>query len=68
MATALLGAKTLDEVLQLNSDLAKVSLEALIARSAKLSEMGVSVASGAFKPLGSHFEATLSKLAKPLAA
>jgi len=67
-ATALLGAKTFDEVMQLNSDLARTSLETLVARSAKLSEMGVTVASGAFKPLGSRFEATFVKLAKPLAA
>ena len=49
-ATALLGAKTFDEVVQLNTELAKASLEALLARSAKLSEMGVSLASGAFAP------------------
>jgi phasin family protein len=67
-ATALLGAKTLDEVMQLNSDLAKTSLETLVARSAKLSEMGVSVASGALKPLGTRFEATLVKFGKPIAA
>jgi hypothetical protein len=67
-ATALLGAKTLDEVLQLNSDLAKSSLETLVARSAKLSEMGVSVANGAFKPLGTRFEANFVKFAKPMAA
>ena len=67
-ATALLAAKTLDEVMQLNSDLAKTSLETLVARSAKLSEMGVSVANGALKPLGTRFEATLVKFGKPIAA
>ena len=67
-ATALLGAKTLDEVMQLNSDLAKTSLETLVARSTKLSEMGVSDASGALKPLGTRFEATLVKFGKPVAA
>jgi phasin family protein len=67
-ATALLGAKTLDEVLQLNSELAKSSFETLVTRSAKLSEMGVNVASGTFKPLGTRFEATFVKFAKPAAA
>lgn len=67
-AAALLEAKTLDEVIQLNTDLAKSSLEALLARSAKLSEMGVSIANEALAPLGGRMEATFAKLAKPAAA
>jgi phasin family protein len=67
-ATALLGAKTLDEVIQLNSDLAKATLETLVERSAKLSEMGVSLANEAMAPLGGRVEATLAKLGRPLAA
>jgi phasin family protein len=67
-ATKLLGAKTLDEVIQLNSALAKASLETLVARSAKLSEMGVSVANEALAPLGGRFEATFVKLTKQAAA
>jgi hypothetical protein len=64
-ATALLGAKTLDEVIQLNSDLAQESLKALLTRSAKLSEMGVTVASETLAPLGVRMEATITKFAKP---
>jgi phasin family protein len=63
-ATALLGAKTLDEVIQLNSDLAKANLETMLARSAKLSEMGVSLASEALAPLEGRVEATFAKFAK----
>jgi hypothetical protein len=61
-ATALLGAKTLDEVIQLNSDLARSALGTLVERSAKLSEMGVALASETFAPLGGRVEATLHKL------
>ena len=61
-ATALLEAKTLDEVIQLNTDLAKASVETLLARSAKLSEMGVSIANEALAPWGGR------KFAKPAAA
>ena len=61
-ATALLGAKTLDEVIQLNSELAKSALGTLVERSAKLSEMGVALASETFAPLGGRVEATLTKL------
>jgi phasin family protein len=66
-ATALLEAKTLDEVIQLNTDLAKTSLETMLARSAKLSEMGVSVANEALAPWGGRMGATFAKLMKPAA-
>jgi phasin family protein len=68
MATALLAAKTLDEVIQLNTEAAKANLETMLARSAKLSEMGVSVANEALAPLGGRVEATFAKFTKPLAA
>jgi phasin family protein len=65
---ALLGAKTLDDVVQLNTEFAKTNLEQFIERSTKLSEMGVKVANQALAPLGSRVEATLQKIAKPIAA
>lgn len=64
-ATALLGAKTFEDVFQLNSEFAKANLERLIERSAKLSEMGVKVASEALAPLGGRVEATLQTLSRP---
>ena len=67
-ATALLGAKTLDEVIQLSSDLAKSSFEAMLGRSARLSEMSVKVANEALAPFGGGFEAAVVKLTKPIAA
>jgi hypothetical protein len=67
-ATALLGAKTLDEVIKINSDHAKTSIETLLARSAKLSEMGVSLASQAMAPLGGRVEAALAKITKSASA
>jgi hypothetical protein len=67
-ATALLGAKTFEDVVQLNTQFAKANIEGLIERSAKLSEMGVKVASEALAPLGGRVEAALHKLSKPMAA
>jgi phasin family protein len=67
-ATALLGAKTFEDVVQLNTEFAKANLERLIERSAKLSEMGVKLASEALAPLGGRVEATIHKLSKPIAA
>jgi len=66
-AAALLGAKTFDEVIQLNNDLAKSNLETMLARSAKLSEMGVTIASDALAPLGGRVEATFAKFTKAAA-
>lgn len=67
-ATALLGAKTFEDVFQLNSEFAKLNLERLIERSAKLSEMGVKLANEALAPLGGRAEATIQTLSKPPAA
>jgi phasin family protein len=66
-ATALLGAKTFEDVFQLNSQFAKDNFERMIERSAKLSEMGIKLANEALAPLGGRVEATIHKLGKPLA-
>lgn len=66
-ATALLGAKTFEDVFLLNSEFAKTNLERLFERSAKLSEMGIKLANEALAPLGGQVEATIHKLSKPLA-
>jgi phasin family protein len=67
-AKALLAAKTIEDVVQLNTEYAKSSVERMIERSAKLSEMGVKVANETLAPLGGRVEATIQKLSKPLAA
>jgi phasin family protein len=67
-ATALLAAQTFEDLVQVNSDFARASFERLVARSTKLSEMGVKVANEALAPLGDRVEATFQKLGKPLAA
>jgi phasin family protein len=67
-AAALLGAKTLEDVVQVNTDFAKGYMERFIERSQKLSEMSVKVANEALAPIGSRVEATVQKLGKPMAA
>ncbi len=67
-ATALLGAKTLDEVMELNRALAKSTLHTVAERSAKLSEMGMVVASETFAPLGGRVEAALHRLTRSAGA
>ena len=59
-ATALLGAKTLDEVVRTQREFAKSNLDTVLERSAKLSEMGMAVASETLAPLGGRVEAALA--------
>lgn len=67
-ATALLAAKTLDEVVQLNADIARAGLEMMLTRSAKLSEMGISVATQTLAPLGYRVEAAIALATRSRAA
>jgi hypothetical protein len=67
-ATALLGARTVDDLFQLNADLARANMVGLIEGTAKLSEIGAKFANEALVPLSNRFEATMQRLARPLAA
>jgi len=67
-ATALLGARTFEDVFQLNAELAEASMVGLIEGTAKLSEIGAKFANEALVPLSGRFEATMQQLARPLAA
>jgi len=64
----LLAARTLDRVVEIHTGLAKTALEALIERTARLSELGVALANGTWAPLGGCVETTLTKLARPVTA
>jgi phasin family protein len=67
-ARGLLGAKTLEDVVKLNTDFAKRNLEGLMAGSVKLSELGCSVATEAFAPWEGRVEAVMAQFAPPAAA
>ena len=67
-ATALLGARTFEDVVQLNADLAEANMVGLIEGTAKFSEIGAKFANEALVPLSGRFEATMQQLARPLAA
>lgn len=64
----LLAAKTLDRVIEIQTGLAKSGLEALVERTARLSELGLALASGTWAPIGGRVETTLTKLARPVTA
>ena len=56
-ALALLGARTLAEAVEINAGLARRGIDAMIAGSARLSEIGLKTMADASKPLLAHFRA-----------
>jgi phasin family protein len=67
-AKALLGAKTLREAVDLQSDFAKANFDKLVAESTKLSELSVKVANEAFAPINARVNVAVEKMLKPVAA
>ncbi len=64
-ARSLLGAKTLEDVVKLQTDLAKRNFEDMVAGSVKLSELGVSMASEAFAPWEGRVGAAMARFTYP---
>ena len=67
-AKSLLGAKTLREAVDLQSDFAKSNFDKLVAEGTKMSELTVKVANEAFAPLNARVNVAVEKLLKPIAA
>lgn len=67
-AKALLGAKTLREAVDVQSDWAKTSFDKLVAEGTKLSELSVKVANEAYAPINARFNVAVEKMLKPVAA
>ncbi len=60
----LLGAKTVNEALELQGNLARSNVDLLIAESSKLSEMSYKVTNDALAPIQSHVNETFGKFSK----
>jgi phasin family protein len=67
-AKALLGAKSVREAVDLQTEWAKASFDKFVAESTKLSEQSVKVANEAFEPINARFTVAVEKLWKPVAA
>jgi len=67
-AKALLGAKSVREAVDLQTEFAKTSFDKLVAESTKLSEQSVKTANEAFEPINARFTVAVEKMWKPLAA
>lgn len=67
-AKALLGAKTLREAVDVQSDWAKANFDKFVAESTKLSELSVKVANEAYAPINARLNVAVEKMLKPVAA
>lgn len=63
----LFAARTVNELLDLQTEYARASLDRLLAESAKVTEMGVKVANEALAPIQSQTNATVEKAMKAAA-
>ncbi len=68
VAKKVIGAKNLQEVVDLQSDFARTSFDSLLAESAKLTELSVQVTNKAIEPLQTRAHVTVEKMMKPVAA
>jgi phasin family protein len=64
-AKAVMGAKDLREVVDVQSDFARTSFDSLVNEGSKLSELGVKVANEALEPIQSRINVTVEKILKP---
>lgn len=65
---AMMGAKTLQELYDLQNDYLKSSLDAVMQQSTKLGELTTKLAKESFEPLNERFQQSFDKLLRPVAA
>jgi phasin family protein len=64
-AKAMFSAKTLKDVVELNTELTKTNIEKLVANSSKLSELGMKVTTEALAPINARVNVAVEKILKP---
>lgn len=65
---SLFAAKTLREVVDLQSSYTKTAFDGFVAESSKLSELGLKVTNDAVAPIAARVNVAVEKLSKPIAA
>lgn len=65
---AVLAVKSIRELIDLQNTYFKTTLDALVAEGTKLQELSVQVTNDALAPISARVNATVQKLAKPIAA
>ena len=67
-AKKLMAAKTINDVLEIQSDLARSQFDAYVAEGTKVSEMYVKVANETIEPIQARLNVVVEKIMKPVAA
>lgn len=67
-AQALFAAKTVQELIDLQTEISRSRYDSLMTESAKLTELSITLANDAAEPIQARLNATVEKLMKPLAA
>ena len=67
-AKALFGAKSLRELIDLQADFSRSHFDSMVAESAKLTELSMTLANDAMEPIQLRLNVTVEKMMKPLAA
>ena len=67
-AKALMGCKTLRDVIDLQADFARSNFDALVAEGTKLSETSFKLTNEAIAPIQARVTVAVEKLTKPIAA
>jgi phasin family protein len=65
---ALLGARSVRELIDLQTEFSRSRFDSLLAESAKLTELSLSLANEAIEPIQARLNATVEKLTKPVVA
>ena len=67
-AQALLGVKTLRELLELQTEFAKQAFDSWVEQGARIGELGAKVANEAFEPIHSQVTVTVERILRPTTA
>ena len=67
-AKSMMTAKSINEVVEIQSAYARTAFDKAVSEGSKLSEMGVKVATDAFEPIQSQVNVAFDRAMKPLAA
>lgn len=65
---ALTGAKTLQELMDLQGEYAKAAFDGYMGQVTKIGELTTKIAKEAFEPINAQLQAAVEKMVKPLAA
>jgi phasin family protein len=68
VSKAMLSAKSLKEVVDMQSSIAKTSFDKIVAESGRLSETSFKLAEKALEPINERVTVAVSKIMKPIAA